>query len=100
VPRDAFRELGIHVHYKTLEYCEAIELFPPANPTFQGKTLIGEPFNALRDWLQSLDESLIVDDTGLTSYRFGFGLYVPYIEENPDESIQSVFVFERGYHDV
>jgi hypothetical protein len=31
---DSFDSLGIHVYYDDQKCCEAIEIFPPAQPTF------------------------------------------------------------------
>jgi hypothetical protein len=98
-PTDAFDNLGVHVFYKQPGVCEAIELFSPAQPTFQNRQLIGQPFNQLRDWLRSLDSEVEIDKVGLTSYQFGFGLYAPFAGDEPDGIVEAVIVFERGYYD-
>jgi hypothetical protein len=99
MPTDAFDQVGIHVFYKATGHCEAIELFPPADPIFQGKSMIGQPFSAIRDWFQSLDSDLELDETGLISKKLGIGLYAPFAEDAPEEPIESVIIFEEGYYD-
>jgi hypothetical protein len=98
-PTDAFDNLGVHVFYKEPGVCEAIEMFSPAQPTFQNRQLLGQPFNQLRDWLRSLDSEVEIDKVGLTSYQFGFGLYAPFAGDEPDGIVEAVIVFERGYYD-
>ena len=96
---DYFDALGIQVFYKSPEICDAIELAAPAKPTFRGKDLLGKPFNELRDWFQSIDNDVAIDETGLTSHRFGIGLYAPFAATAPDEPVESVIVFEQSYYD-
>jgi hypothetical protein len=98
VPTDAFNDLGLHVYYKKPGICQAVELFSPANPIFQGQSLIQRPFNELHSWLQTIDDSLKVGRWGLTSLKFGIGLYAPEIRERDDALVESVIVFERGYY--
>lgn len=97
---DAFDELGIQVYYQQPDVCEAIELAAPANPTFCGKALIGQPFSELRDWFGSIDPQIQVDETGLTSFEFGLGLYAPFASQSPNASIEAVIIFQQGYYDL
>jgi hypothetical protein len=95
---DAFDHLGIQIFYKQPGVCEAIELSAPAEPTLQGKSLVGQSFQTLKEWFQAIDDSVEIDDTGLTSHRFGTALYAPFAATSPDEPVESVLVFERGYY--
>lgn len=97
---DAFDELGMHVYYKQPDGCEAIELAAPANPTFRGKALIGQPFNELCDWFQSIDPQIEIDETGLTSFEFGLGLYAALASQLPNTPIEAVIIFQQGYYDL
>jgi hypothetical protein len=47
-----------------------------------------------------MDDGLEVDNTGLTSFKFGFGLYAPSCEESPSDSVEAVIAFEKGYYDA
>lgn len=96
---DAFDTLGIQVFYKQPGLCEAIELASPANPTLQGKMLIGCPFNELCEWLRTIDPTLEVDETGLTSHHLGLGLYAPFVSESPNLPVEGVILFEQGYYE-
>lgn len=96
---DAFDELGMHVYYKQPDGCEAIELAAPANPSFRGKALIGQPFNELCDWFRLIDPQIEVDETGLTSFEFGLGLYASFASQSPNDPIEAVIIFQQGYYD-
>lgn len=96
---DAFDELGVYVYYKEHDVCEAVEVIPPASPIFQDEELLRRRFGELREYFKRIDDSIEVDNGGLTSYRFGIGLYVPFAKNDPDALVEGVIVFERGYYD-
>jgi hypothetical protein len=97
---DAYDRFGMHISYRSPGICDAIELFSPATPKFQGQALLDRSFREVWDWMQGIDPSVVVDETGFTSNEFGFGVYAPLAEEAPDDPIESVIVFERGYYAV
>jgi len=96
---DAFDQLGVHVYYKNDDTCEAIEMARPANPKLNGSKIIGLPFFEVREFMQKLDDSLEIDETGLISFKLGIGLFVPSLTEIQREIVESVIVFQRGYYD-
>jgi hypothetical protein len=95
---DDFMVKGIHVHYKAPGICEAIELFSPTNPTFRGHRLMGVPFNEISKSILEEDPAAQVEGDGLTSFRFGFNLYVPELDDGPESPVKAVLVFEKGYY--
>jgi hypothetical protein len=97
-PIDDYTELGLQIHYTAAGGCAAIELAAPANPTFKGQTLIGRPFNELGDWLQAIDHTLEIDQTGLTAPTLGFGLYAPFAGSDPNAPVEAVIVFAPNYY--
>jgi hypothetical protein len=97
-PIDDYPNLGIQISYDAAGHCEAIELAAPANPTFKGKPLVGKPFHAIRDWLQSIDNNLEIDEAGLTAHSFGFGLYAPFASSDPKAPVEAVIVFPKNYY--
>jgi hypothetical protein len=97
-PTDDYPNLGIQISYDAAGHCEAIELATPANPTFKGKPLIGKPFSELRDWLQSMDSALEIDEAGLTAPTLGFGLYAPFASSDPTAPVEAVIVFTPNYY--
>jgi hypothetical protein len=97
-PSDHYTKLGIQIYYSNTDICEAIELATPAAPTFNGKTLIGQPFDITRDWLQTLDPDLETDETGLTSHKLGIGIYAPFAQSHPQEPIESIISFAQTYY--
>lgn len=100
IPTDAFDEIGLHACYKEPGVCEAVEMALAADPTFQGHRLIERPFDEVLGWLRTLDDSVEVEDCGLTSYKLGIGLYAPEISDNISAPVEAVIVFEKGYYDA
>jgi|SRR5580658_8355057 hypothetical protein len=98
IPTDAFNDLGLHVYYKKPRTCNAVELFLPANPIFQGRDLIQRPFNELLSWLQTLDDTIKRDQCGLASFKFGIGFYAPEVKERDDAPVEGVIVLEKDYY--
>lgn len=99
MPTDAFEKLGIYVYYKRPGHYEAVEFAGPASPTLEGKQLLGRPYTQVLNDLKELDSNLKFDDAGFRSEKFGVGIYAPYANDEPDEPVEGVIVFERGYYD-
>lgn len=98
-PVDAFDGRGIQAYYRSPGVLEAIEFGDAATPTYLGRTLLGRPYEELKTWFQSLDPGVEEDDAGLTSYKLGIGLYAPQAEKAPENPVEGVIAFERGYYD-
>lgn len=98
LPTDAFDTVGLHVYYKRPGVCEAVELASPAVPVLEEQFLLRQPYAQLRRWFESRDESVETDDSGLTSFRYGVGLYAPAAGSNPAGPAEGVIVFEKGYY--
>lgn len=98
MPTDAFPTLGVYVYYKPPGVCAAVEVASPTEPLLLGKKLIGQPVGEILEWLSSLDQQVKMDETGLTSLRFGVGLYVPALKNGSAALVEAVIVFERGYY--
>jgi len=91
---DSFFEAGFQVFYDQNGLCEAIEMGKPANPTFGGELIIGNPYSDARDLLLMADPELTEDDSGLVSEKTGIALYAPKPWENPP--VEGVYIFPRG----
>ena len=96
---DAFDDEGIHVYYDEQDVCEGVEVANPAVPILDGQVLIGRPFADVRDWLQARDSDVVLDETGLTDFTIGLGIYAPSAEKMPHEPVEGVIAFRRGYYD-
>lgn len=88
-----------HVYYKKPGVCEAIEFFEPAVVIFKGQNLIGKSFQDVKSLFLKHDKSVELDSSGLTSYKFGIGIYAPFAQKEPSEPLEAVIVFEKGYYD-
>jgi len=98
VPSDFFPEHSLFVAYDADEAVEAIEMKHPANPCLMSKPLIGTPFDELLQWFRSIDPRVEVDDAGLTSFRYGVGLYAPHASKSPSDPVEGVIAFRPGYY--
>lgn len=98
-PTDSFNDLGIHVYYKKPGICEAVEMFLAADPMFQGHRFIERPFDEILGWLRTLDDSVVLDETGLTAFKLGIAVYAPDISETMSAPVEAVLAFENGYYD-
>lgn len=96
---DAFLDHHIHVYYKANGECEAIEFGPGSNPMFMSNSLIGRQYRVIQTLFEQLDDSVELEDSGLTSYRYGVGVYAPDAIDSPDEPVEGVIVFEQGYYE-
>lgn len=96
---DAFENVGIQVEYDLEGRCESVTIASPAFVTLHGRPLLGIPFQALREWLLTLDPDLQTDGSGLTSLALGVGLYAPSALKDPKDPVEAAIVFRRGYYD-
>jgi hypothetical protein len=99
IPSDFFESLGIFVYYRPPECCEAVELFEPASPEFDGTYPLGRPYREMEHWMRGLDSDCQRNDAGVRSFKFGFGLYAPSAQKEPDLPVEGVIVFEKGYYE-
>ena len=88
-----------YVYYKEQDTCEAIEFFGEAQATIDGKIMLGEPYSRVKNMFEAIDNSISFGDSGFTSFKYGVGVYAPFAQDEPDEPVESVIVFEKGYYD-
>jgi hypothetical protein len=91
--------LGPFIDYRSPGVCDFVECGSPLTLTFQGETFLRRPFRAVRAWFAARDPDLEMNGAGLISKRFGIALYAPSAEKEPDEPVEAVAAFERGYYD-
>jgi hypothetical protein len=96
-PADKYwNKLHLIIHFKESDICDGIQIFPPAQPTFQGvNLLIDEPYSQIKDWWEQQDPNIEFNDVGLKAHSHGIALYAPYL----DEPVKHIYVFERGHYD-
>jgi hypothetical protein len=99
IPTDSFNDSGLLISYDENFNCEAIEMTLTANPVFLDRALLKESYSALLKWLLRLEANLEEDDAGFTSHKFGFGVYAPNKEDEPDGCCEGVIAFKKGYYD-
>lgn len=97
-PCDHFTDLHLFVYYGE-NGVEAMEMAKPAKAMLEGIDLLHLGFNKLTKWLRSKDSTLVIEDDGCTSTKFGIGTYAPHAVERPDLTPESVIVFAKGYYD-
>jgi len=99
IPSDFFPADGIFVYYRQPGITEAVEFSGPCSPAFRGEHFLGRPYRELEDWIRKLDPDALLENAGLTSHKFGFGLYAPSAQKAPEQPVEGVLVFEKGYYD-
>ena len=97
-PEDRFNDLGVYVYYNKQGECTAVEMALPASPVFEGKSLLETSFSELARTFKSLDVEVELDNSGLTSFKYGIGLYAPLLKDYPNYPPEAAIVFERGYY--
>jgi hypothetical protein len=88
-----------YVYYKSPGICEAIEFFKPVIVTFSGINLMEKSYADVKNLFLSMDEDTECEDSGLTSYKYGIGIYAPFATDEPSEPAEGVIIFEKGYYD-
>jgi hypothetical protein len=99
IPADFFTVLGIFADYRPPGICQALEFAGPASPTFEGQRLLGRPYSEAERWIKTIDTEVLLDDAGLRTEKFGFGLFAPSARKEPELPVEGVIVFDKGYYE-
>jgi hypothetical protein len=94
---DHFSELDIRVGYNRAKLCQEVDLFPDAQPIFRGRNLFRESIGELKEWFESIDSLVEIDNTGVMANRFGIFLYTTDYYLDNKEFPESVSVYEKDY---
>lgn len=76
-----------------------MEFGGPAFPTLDGDALLGRPYRELEAKFAARDPSLTRHDAGFISPKFGVAVYAPSAEKEPDDPVEGVTAFAKGYYD-
>jgi len=96
---DHFSSDGIFAYYNDTGLLNALEFHAPANVKLLGNILFECSFQQLLYLLSQNDNNIEIDDTGLTSLELGLGCYAPGHREAPNDLIEGIITFEKGYYD-
>src|SRR5579859_6377030 len=94
---DAFQPFGIFACYDIDGRCNAIEMARPAQPFYAGHELISGSFDKIFDLIHGFDPEVKTDESGLTSFALGIGLYAPGCGKDRLLPVEGVIAFQRGY---
>lgn len=89
----------IHVYYNNLNECEAVEIYEASSVTYCNMEIFRASYSEVKEMLEQLDNTLDINEAGFTSYKFGIGVFAPYAEDEPNEPVESVIVFTKGYYE-
>jgi hypothetical protein len=99
MPTDAFDEIGIHIYYSSGK-CDAVECFAPARPIFQGRQILGQPYEEIKKWLESIDPHIVFDGSEIQARSFGISVSPGFSEiVGVNSVVEIVLVVDRGYFD-
>ncbi len=89
------------VHYDQYNKIEAIEFhnFEEAKVMFQGVDLFTLTYSELKNYIKKQDLLIKTDGAGFVSLKLGIGIYAPSAEKEPDELVEGIIIFKKGYYD-
>jgi len=92
---DAYDELGLHLYYDNDDKLEYVETFTPAAPTFKGVAMLGRHSEDVQEDLARAGHTCsVMDDVSINCGSAGIALY------SPDEMVEGVGVYRKGYFDA
>lgn len=86
------------INYDSDDKCASIEFFGMPTLMFDNVNLFSLTSKEIRCKLTEGSLSVVDNDCGFTSFEYGIGVYMPYIDED-DTIPESIIVFKRGYYD-
>jgi len=100
ISKDMYYDNSLHFTYEFSGLLKSIEITEPLNPFFQDQELLKTSYSQIESWFKTQDKNLEIEDgEGLTSHKFGIGLWSPDYEEGDLEYIaESVFLFKKDYY--
>ncbi|HCA4923618.1 TPA: hypothetical protein MW112_001850 [Acinetobacter baumannii] len=91
--------MGINIYYDSADKTIALEFYEPAQVTFNGIEIFNISASEAYKLMASLDKDIAIDGDGLTSFKFGIGVYEPNYEEEPFLPVEAIIIFIEGYYD-
>lgn len=88
-----------YVYYKSTGICEAIEFFSPAKVKFNDVFLLELPYKEVKEYFLKIDKDVEIEEDGLTSYKYGIGIYAPDAVVEPQKKAEGIIIFEKGYYE-
>lgn len=96
---DGYDEIGINIYYDSADKTIALEFYEPAQVAFNGIEIFNISASEAYKLMASLDKDIAIDGDGLTSFKFGIGVYEPNYEEEPFLPVEAIIIFIEGYYD-
>jgi hypothetical protein len=97
-PCDYFADAGVFAYYKAQGTLEAVEFAEPSDPVLCGEHLFGVSAQSLKGMFEELGPALETDSSGIISHSGGVGIYAPGWDDDSEQVVESVIVFEKGYY--
>jgi hypothetical protein len=96
---DYYEKAGLFIYYDKNKIVEAIEFHQPATVVLGGICLFSIKALDAYSLIYSLDNNVVNDNDGLTSFTLGVGFYAPHYNDNSSLPLESIIVFRQGYYD-
>ena len=89
------------IYYDKNNKIEAIEFhnFAEAEVIFQGINLFSLTYEEIKSYVEKSDLMIKTDGAGFVSFKLGIGIYAPSAEKEPDELVEGIIIFKKGYYD-
>lgn len=98
-PADLFEGPGIEGEYRYPGVYDLVGFSGPISLTYQGESFLSKPYRAVQSWVEAIDPDVSLNGAGLISFQLGVAIYAPAAIKEPDEPVEAVSIFERGYYD-
>lgn len=89
---DDFLDFSLHAHYDCENKLKSIDFFEGSNPTFHGKSLIGQPYTQVKKIFSELDANLSDDKCyGFYAPNLGIGSFNSELK-NSETAIECIYI--------
>lgn len=97
---DYYQDIGFFVYYDNSQNVVAMEFHEPVNLKYNEVNLLNVSAKEGYVLMESWDESVEIDESGLTSFNLGIGFYAPNFQEENYNPVESVIVFSKDYYKI
>ncbi|NJM55312.1 MAG: hypothetical protein HC841_04820, partial [Verrucomicrobiae bacterium] len=94
-----YKKNSIMVDFDDAGSPKAFQFSAPYDPRYDNVSFIGVPYSKVLEWFKANDDNLKKDGAGCFSNKLGIGVYAGSAEKAPEEPVQAIIVFRRGYYE-
>jgi len=96
---DHFDEYGLYINYNDSNRLSAVEVTPASDIIYNGVSFFLLTTQKLFESICTFDTNAFRNRTGFIAVGIGVSCYAGSFRKNPDNPIESIVAFEKGYYD-